>query len=113
MAEGRQFRGGAGSPPVKTSERPPPSAEVGQGAAAAGHLLGVTANGADQVDQVQAQTIEGLFDIAQLAGLRLQLHFNAEVTGGPGRQRRHQAMQDIGQAPLDGVDGQGDQQHGA
>ena len=85
-------------------------AEVGQGAAAAGHLLGVTANGADQIDQVQAQAIEGFFDVAQLAGLRLQLHLAAEVAGGPGRQRRHQAMEDIGQAPLDGVDGQGDQQ---
>ena len=86
------------------------AAEVGQGAAGAGDLLGMLADGADQLDQVGAQAVQRGLDVAQFAGAGVQLDVLGEVALGPGRQRRHQSFEQSGQAALDAVDGQGDEQ---
>ncbi len=86
------------------------AAQFGQGAAGAGDLFGMAANAGDQLDQVAAQVIERVFDIAQLAGARVDADRRAEVAAGPLRQRRHQTPEHLRQAPLDPVDDQGDKQ---
>ncbi|MND60776.1 hypothetical protein D3C80_520130 [compost metagenome] len=84
--------------------------QLGQGAAAAGHLFGVLANGAHQFAQVVPQAVEGFLDPAQVTGAGAQRHGPAEIAGGPGAQCVDQPAEDQGQAALDAVDGQGDQQ---
>ncbi|MNN04832.1 hypothetical protein D3C81_1175700 [compost metagenome] len=85
-------------------------AHAGQGVAAASHLLGVVADGADQLHQVLAQAVERFLDVVQLAVGLAQADGGGEVALGPVRQGRGQAGQGARQAPLQGVDEQGDQQ---
>ena len=84
--------------------------QVRQAVAAAGDLLGMQANAADQPDQIVTQLVEGVLDGAHLGGLCLQADALAEMPGGPARQLRHQAFQYAGQAALQGVDADGDEQ---
>jgi hypothetical protein len=86
------------------------AAHAGQGVAAAGHLLGVVADGAHQLHQVLAQAVERLLDVVQFAVGLAQGDGLGEVAFGPARQGRRQAGQGACQAPLQGVDQQGDQQ---
>jgi len=60
------------------------AAQFGEGAAAAGHFFGIAANGAHQVHQVSAQTVQRGFDVAQFAVGLAQCDRLAEVAFGPG-----------------------------
>ncbi len=86
------------------------TAQLGEGAAAAGHFLGIPANGAHQVHQVGAQAIQGGFDVVQFTVGLAQRNGLAEVALGPGGQGWRQVGQYSRQAPLQGVDQQRDQQ---
>ncbi|WP_420902847.1 hypothetical protein [Pseudomonas mediterranea] len=88
-------------------------AEIGQGPAAAGDLFGVQVNGAHQIRQIGPQPIEGRLDILQLTVAGAHVDVVAEVAFGPGRQGRRQVRQSPGQASLQGVDKQCDQQNQA
>ncbi|MNV80750.1 hypothetical protein D3C71_1743730 [compost metagenome] len=59
------------------------SAHAGQGVAAAGHLLGVVADGADQLHQVLTQAVERLLDVVQFAVGLAQGDGLGEVALGP------------------------------
>ncbi|MNN15985.1 hypothetical protein D3C81_1291090 [compost metagenome] len=78
--------------------------------AAASHLLGVVADGADQLHQVLAQAVERFLDVVQLAVGLAQGYGGGEVAFGPSRQSRGQTGQGARQPPLQCVDEQGDQQ---
>ncbi|MNQ75491.1 hypothetical protein D3C85_902910 [compost metagenome] len=86
------------------------TAQVGQGAAAAGHLFGVAADSPDQVDQIVAQAVQRHFNVVHLAIGGAKVNRLAEVAVGPMRKRRRQVGQHTGEAPLQGVDQQGNQQ---
>ncbi|MNL05276.1 hypothetical protein D3C87_1258630 [compost metagenome] len=85
-------------------------AQLRQGAAAAGDLLGVEANGAHQIHQISPQAIERGLNVMQFAIGLAQFNVLAEVALGPGRQGRRQIGQGPGQASLQGIDQQRDQQ---
>ncbi len=86
------------------------AAQLRQGAAAAGDLFGVLADGPHQIHQVGAQAVQRGFDIVQFAIGLAQLDIPAEVAFGPGRQGRGEVGQDPRQLALQGVDQQGDKQ---
>ncbi len=86
------------------------AAQVGEGAAAVGHLFGVLPDGAYQVHQVGPQTVQRSLDIVQLAIGLAQLDVPTEVAFGPGRKSRSEVGQYPGQFALQGIDQQSDQQ---
>ncbi len=88
-------------------------AQLCQGSAAAGDLLGVEADGAHQIHQIGAQAIERGFDVLQFAVGFAQLNVATEIAFGPGGQGRSEVGQGSGQLALQGVDEQGDQQNQA
>jgi hypothetical protein len=86
------------------------AAQFGQGAAAACHLFGVLADGAHEVHQISPQAVERRFDILQFTVAGAHMDVAAEISLCPGRQGRSEAGQRPGQAPLQGIDEQCDQQ---
>ncbi len=79
-------------------------------ATAGGDLFGLLAQGADQLQQVAAQTVERGLDIDDFANLRVDPRVPAEVAFGPCRQGRYQLPEGAGELALQAVDGQGDEQ---
>ncbi len=89
------------------------TAQLGQHTTAAGDLLGVLADGPDQIHQIGAQAIQRCLNIVQLTVGRAELDVPTEVAFGPGRQRWREVGQYTGEASLQSVDQQRDQQNQA
>ncbi len=85
-------------------------AHLRQVVAAAGHGLGVLAQGAHQLPQIAAQAVQRSFDGFHLADFRVQFHDFIEVSLCPAGQGWNQLAQGAGQTALQSVNGQCDQQ---
>ncbi|MNI15698.1 hypothetical protein D3C73_690010 [compost metagenome] len=85
-------------------------AQLSKRSAGARDLFGVEADGTYQIGEVGAQAVERGLDVMQFAVGLAQFDVAAEVALGPGQQRGCEVGQGSGQAPLQRVDQQRDQQ---